>query len=161
MSGETDAKRAPRVVIAVGNALRGDDAAGLEVARRIEGRLPAGVELVCTRGDATALLELWRNRRLAVVIDAVHGGDTSGEVLEIDVLGEGLPAAVTSASTHDFGLPQALDLGTVLEELPDRLHLIGIVGTRYGIGDALSAAVGDALDAAADKVLAVLEATGD
>lgn len=147
------------VVIAVGNEMRGDDAAGLEVAGRLEGRLPAGVDLLRTRGDAAVLLELWRDRSLAVVVDAVSGGGGAGELLEIDVLAEGLPADLASASTHDFGLAQGLELGRLMDALPGALWLVGIVGTRFGIGDDLSETVAQSLDRAADRVMSAIETT--
>jgi len=150
--------RSPVAVIAVGNEMRGDDAAGLEVASRLEARLPAGVDLLRTRGDAAVLLELWRDRALAVVVDAVSGGG-DGELLEIDVLAEGLPADLASASTHDFGLAQALELGRLMDVLPGALLLVGIIGTRFGIGDELSEPVAGTLDRAAERVMNAIEKT--
>lgn len=149
------------VVIAVGNEMRGDDAAGLEVAARLDGRLPAGVALARTRGDATALMELWKGRALAVVVDAVSGGGAPGEILEIDALAEGLPADLKSASTHDFGLAQGLELGQLMDSLPESLQVIGIVGERFEIGASLSNAVAGVLDDAAARVIATLSQAGD
>ncbi|MCB0219451.1 MAG: hydrogenase maturation protease [Chrysiogenetes bacterium] len=148
------------VVIAVGNEMRGDDAAGLEVAARLERTLPAGVALKRTRGDATALMELWKGRALAVVVDAVSGGGAPGEILEIDALEEGLPADLKSASTHDFGLAQALELGELMDALPGSLRVIGIVGENFEIGAPISDAVADALDDAAARVTAALSQAG-
>lgn len=145
------------VVICVGNEMRGDDAAAIEVATRLEGKLPAGVELVRTRGDATALIELWKGRTLAVVVDAVSGGGAPGKVLSIDALGEGLPAELSSASTHDFGLAQGLELGELMGALPERLQFVGIVGVHFAIGQDMCREVRGALDEAADKVFAALE----
>lgn len=149
------AEIAPVVVMALGNEMRGDDAAALEVAARIEGRLPAGVELIRTRADATALLELWKGRELVVVVDAVSGG-TPGEVVGGDVLRDGMPAAARSASTHDFGLMQGLELGKLTGELPAHLEFVGVVGARFGVGEAMSPEVEGALEEAADKVLGCL-----
>lgn len=148
------------VVIAVGNEMRGDDAAGIEVARRLDGRLSREVELVRTRGDAAELLELWQGRDLAVVVDAVSGGGEPGELLEIDALADGVPADLASASTHDFGLAQALELGRLMDTLPARLWLVGIVGARFGIGEEPSPAVLDTLDRAAGRVVNVLKQIG-
>lgn len=147
--------RQPAVVIAVGNAWRGDDAAGIEVARLVEQRLPAGVELVHTRGDASTIMELWQDRELAVIVDAVCGG-APGEVLEIDALVSGLPAGLASASTHDFGLAQALELGRLMDNLPARLQFIGIAGQCFGVGDAFSEPVRGALGDAAERVIRAL-----
>jgi len=143
-------------VIVIGNELRGDDGAGIEVAARVEGRLPSGVELVRSRGDATTLLALWKDRTLAVVVDAVSQGGEPGEVLGFDVLGEAPLVASSSASTHDFGLAQGLELGELTGALPETLRFVGIVGARFGIGDPMSHEVRNALDAAAERVLDAL-----
>jgi len=152
--------RAAVVVIAVGNEMRGDDAAGIRAAGLLEARLPAGVELARTRGDATELMALWRGRALAVVVDAVDGGGAPGAVLEIDALADGLPPGLASASTHDFGLAQGLVLSRLMDALPQRLVVIGIVGERYAIGDEISPAVDRALKEAADRVTAAIANTG-
>ena len=149
------------VVIAIGNEMRGDDAAGLEVAARLDGKLSDGVALERTRGDATALMELWKGRPLAVVVDAVCGGGVPGEILEIDALKNGLPADLKSASTHDFGLAQGLELGQMMGELPGALRVIGIVGENFEIGAPISEAVAAALNDAAARVIAALEEAGD
>ena len=48
-----------RLVIGIGNDFRGDDAAGLMVARRLRGTPLHDVEIVESAGDAAALMELW------------------------------------------------------------------------------------------------------
>ena len=57
-------------VIGVGNPWRRDDGAGREVIRRLEGRVPAEVELIETDGGAAELLEAWEGARAAIVVDA-------------------------------------------------------------------------------------------
>jgi hydrogenase maturation protease len=156
MSIAAEPGRAPAVVIAVGNEMRGDDGVGIEVAARLEGRLPPGVELVRTRGDATALLDLWKGRTLAVVVDAVDRGGVPGEVLTFDVLGGGLRVGSASASTHDFGLAQALELGLLMGALPEAIGFVGVVGARFGIGEPMGPEVRGALGEAAQRVLDAL-----
>ena len=48
--------RPRRMVLGVGNPDRGDDAAGCAVVRRLEGLLPAGVDVIERDGEGTALL---------------------------------------------------------------------------------------------------------
>src|SRR4030095_16444779 len=57
---------APPLVVGVGNAVRGDDAAGLIAARRLGG--------IALEGDPTALVDLFARVSAAVVIDAVRTG---------------------------------------------------------------------------------------
>ena len=65
------------LVIGVGNAARGDDAAGLLAARRL-----GGIEL---EGDPTALLDLFDGIDEAAVVDAVRSGAAPGTVHRFDV----------------------------------------------------------------------------
>src|SRR6476619_6147364 len=61
----------PRVIlIGVGNAWRGDDGAGLAVARRVRELAPAGVDVREVEGDATTLLEAWVGAEHVAVVDA-------------------------------------------------------------------------------------------
>ena len=55
------------LVVGVGNPWRGDDAAGLEVVRRIAG---TGVEVRTLEGDASALLEAWAGHEHVALVDA-------------------------------------------------------------------------------------------
>ena len=161
---ETSASAGVRpLVIAIGNAMRGDDGAGLEVAARLGERLDEleqRVDLVRTRGDATALMERWRGRDLVIVIDAVQADAAAGRVIRVEALRDGLPADFSSASTHDFGLAQALELGELMGALPARLVFIGIVASDFTIGESLSDAVAGALDEATRRVLGELEEAG-
>jgi len=153
----TERDLAPILVIGLGNALRGDDAAGGGVMDRIGRRPRADVELLRSRGEATVLLDLWARRALTVVVDAVSGGGAAGDVLVSEPLVTGLPQHLASASSHDFGLAQALRLGRLMGKLPARLFFIGIVGERFGVGDTMSASVRSALDEAASQALLLLE----
>ena len=147
---------ASRAVIGVGNAWAGDDAAGLLVARAVRARVPPGVEVIEHEGEPTSLLEEWQGAALAVVVDATSGGGRPGEVRVMDATGGPLPAQFTGTSTHAFGLAEAIELGRALGRLPGRLVVVGVEGESFEAGAEPSAAVGAALDAAADEVLSLL-----
>ena len=49
-------------------------------------------------------------------------------------------------STHQIGLPEAVALGRALGRLPERLMVIGITGTAFGFGSALSPPVAEAAE---------------
>ena len=144
------------IVIGVGNAWAGDDAAGLLVARMVRARVPAGVKVIEHEGEPTALLDEWPGAALAVVVDATSGGGRPGEVRLMDATDAPLPAHFTGTSTHAFGLAEAIELGRALGRLPERLLVVGVEGARFEAGAEPSAAVGAALDAAADEVLSLL-----
>jgi hydrogenase maturation protease len=126
------------IVIGVGSAWRGDDAAGLAVARRVGG-LPH-------EGDATTLLDAWAWARHAVVIDAARSGAPPGSVRWFDVTTAPLPARAVRSSTHAFGLPDAIELARALGRLPGRLEVCAIEGADFRAGAPLSAAVARAVD---------------
>jgi hydrogenase maturation protease len=136
----------PRVVIGVGNAARGDDAAGLIAARRL-----GGLE---HEGDPVALLDVWRGAELAVVIDAVSSGAEPGTVHRFDATSAPLPARLRgSTSSHALGLAEAIELGRTLGRLPGRLIVYGIEGERFEAGTELTPAVAAAVEAVAREAV--------
>ena len=142
-----------RVVIGVGNAWAGDDAAGLLVARIVRDRAPVGVAVVEHEGEPTALIDTWEGARLAIVVDATAGGGPPGEVRVIDATEQPLSARLTGTSTHAYGLGETIELARALGRLPERLVVVGIEGESFAAGAAPGAAVGAALERAAQEVL--------
>ena len=63
-----------RCVIGVGNALRGDDAVGLEVTRLLEGTVPEGVDVLECEGEPVGLIDAWGDCELAFLVDATVSG---------------------------------------------------------------------------------------
>ena len=144
-------------VIAVGNPLRADDGAGVEVVRRLAGRVPAGVRLIELGGDPAGLLDAWEGLGTVVVVDAVRSGGEPGTIHRLDASTEPLPARTGSASTHGLGLAEALELGRALGRLPARVVVVGIeVADDRTAGGKLSRPVQDAIEDAAASVLAEL-----
>ncbi len=143
----------PALVLAVGNPYRRDDGAGPAVARRLEGRLPAGARLLVREGDLAAALEDWADVRLLVAIDAACSGAAPGTLHRHDAVAGPLPAAYARGSTHAFGLSEALELARVLGRLPARVRVLGIEGRDFDHGEGLSPEVEAAVGRAADEVL--------
>jgi hydrogenase maturation protease len=145
------------VVIGLGNRVRGDDAAGLEVAGRLRPVTPAGVEVVEHEGDAAALLDHWQGAALAVVVDAVRSGGEPGAVHRLEVAGDDQAAAVAGrawqVSSHALGLGEAVGLARALGRLPGRLVLVGIEGATFTAREGLSPPVAAAVARAAAEVL--------
>jgi len=146
------------LVIGVGNALRGDDAAGLEVARRLADRglaaggLPAGVELATHEGDGLGLLELWEGAAAVVLIDSVRAGNPPGTLHRIDASSHPVPLPLRGASTHALGVAEAIELARAMGTMPPKLIVYGVEGSRYEIGAALSPPVAAAVELAATEV---------
>lgn len=142
------------VVIGVGNALRHDDAAGLELVRLVRARLARpGCAVAAHEGDTLGLLERFAGASAAIVVDATRSGAPPGTVTRIDAAAAPLPVEPpSSASTHAMGLAEALELARTLGRLPARVIVYGIEGARFDAGAGLSLPVRDGLPELAERV---------
>ena len=138
-------------VIGVGNRWRHDDAAGLEVAARLRSRLPE-IEVLEREGEPVGLLEAFEGADAVVIVDAVSSGAKAGFVRRLNASSEPLPASYFAASTHHFGLPEAIELARALGRLPERTVVYGIEGVCFEAGEGLSAEVGEAVERAVEAV---------
>jgi hydrogenase maturation protease len=134
------------MVIGVGNAWRGDDAAGLAVARRLRELAPNGMEVREHEGEATGLVEAWTGADHVVVVDAAASGAPAGTLWRFDAGARPLPARVLRSSTHAFGVPDAVELARALGRLPPRIEVCAIEGADFAAGAALTSAVAVAVE---------------
>ncbi len=146
-----------RLLVGLGNELRGDDAAGPLVARAAMERTPPGVEVVEHQGEPIDLLDIWEGADTVLVADAVVSGAEPGFVQRLDAGVAPLPAAFAGPSTHALGLHEAVELGRALDRLPRRLVVYAVEGTDFANGASAGPAVLDAVDRVVDAVLAELE----
>jgi hydrogenase maturation protease len=142
------------LVIGMGNPLRGDDAAGRIVADRIQRRNQPFLNVVECSGEAAALMELWRDAGVVIVVDAVAPSRGAGIVQRFDATERALPVRFYGASTHAFGLGEAVELARALHQLPHRLIVFGIEGERFHVGSRLSPGVKKAVPRVAALVVA-------
>jgi hydrogenase maturation protease len=149
------ASRAGLVVIGAGNPMRGDDAAGVALARRLRRR--DGVRVLEQSGEATALVEALRGARAAIVLDAAAGTEP-GRVTRFDVAAQPLPRSLLSRSTHGFGVADGIELARALGALPPACVVYALEGVQFDTGAALSAALEAALPEAAARVESEIEA---
>ncbi len=122
------------LVVGIGNAQRGDDAAGLLVARALRHRLPEGWRLLELEGEGTSLLEAWAGEEAAIVVDAMRSGQPVGTVLCFEAHERPLPSEAFRVSSHLFGLAEAIELGRALDMLPRSLTVFGIEGGDCALG---------------------------
>lgn len=139
-------------VIGVGNDFRRDDAAGLEVARRVRAAAPAGVRVLEHDGEPAGLLDAWDGADVAYVVDAVRGTDGPGAVHRIEVGDAPLRHRQDRDSTHALSLGEAVALGRVLDRLPARLVLLGVEGGDFTAGEGLGPEVAAAVEAVAAEI---------
>ncbi|MEJ2672355.1 MAG: hydrogenase maturation protease [Deltaproteobacteria bacterium] len=146
-------------VIGVGNAWRGDDAAGLLVTRRLRQENLPQVEIAESPGNGHAISEAWENKARVIVVDAIVSGGPVGEIYRFDAheIGATLPVS-HSPTTHGWGLSEALALGKVFQNLPPVLIIYGIEGKNFALGDDLTPAVAAAIPEAARRVTQEIQA---
>jgi hydrogenase maturation protease len=126
------------LIIGIGNEYRGDDAAGLVVARRLKERLGESFTVLEQRGDGAALMEAWRGAETVVVIDAVMSGAAPGTIRRFDAIAQPFPKGAFRRSTHAFGVAEAVELARALGELPKTLVVYGVEGKNFAAGVGLS-----------------------
>ena len=142
----------PIIVVGVGNVYRSDDGIGLAVLEELRTHGLAGVMYVESNGDGPALLETWTPDSSVILIDAAVSKTPAGTILRFDALTQPLPTDFSFASTHNFGVAEAIRLAHTLHRLPSKLIIYAIVGKNFAAGDALSPEVAHALQQIVHRV---------
>jgi len=140
------------LIIACGNADRGDDAAGLLVGRRLR---ELGIDVCEQTGEAVELMESWRDAGLdceVILIDAVVTGARPGTVRVWDAREAPVVGDFLRCSTHAFGVAEAIQLAKILDLLPPRMQIYGIEGKQFEMGGAPSTEVLLAVDEVAARI---------
>lgn len=126
----------PILILAVGNILRGDDGFADAVLQALEQEnLPADVELFDAGTSIIDFMDLFHDRELLVVIDAVRGGQAAGSLYRFS------PHQIEAGelpmnSLHQVGLIETLKLGELVDCRPQETVVIGVQpeATDLGIG---------------------------
>ena len=132
------------VVIGIGNALRGDDAAGVEVAARLGG-------LACDE-EPSRLIDAWEGADAAVLVDTVVSGAAPGTIHRFDASDEPINARVLRSSTHAIGLAETIELARALGRLPKSVVVYGIEGSSFESGAPLSPDVAAAVAELVERI---------
>jgi hydrogenase maturation protease len=146
------------LVIGCGNVLRGDDAAGPAVVRRLQERgVPEGARCVDGGTDGIAVAFGMKGALELIVVDACRSGSEPGTIFEVpgEEL-EHLPPLV-GINLHAFRWDHAIAFGRRLlkDRYPRRVTAYLIEGRSFEPGDDLSPAV----DRAVGTLVARLHAT--
>lgn len=151
------------LVVGLGSRDRGDDAVGPLIASAVAALGRPGVR-VAEHEDPTALLDLFGEHDVVVVVDAVRSGNPPGTVRTWDVGAAPVPtdawAATGRGGTHAFGLATAVELARALHRLPARVVVVGVDGACFDVGEPLSDPVAAAVPAAVAEVCSLLEGVG-
>mgnify|MGYP001115723878 CR=1 FL=1 len=140
------------VVVGVGNPILGDDAIGLQIAKRLKGRVNADVKETAAGG--MELAEEIANYDLAIIIDSVRGTD-AGKVEEIDIREYG-----GSAVGHDVDFPTAYKTLEKYVKMPE-VRILGVSIGKVELGAGLSDRVTDVIRPVSRKVKKILEKKAD
>lgn len=151
------------LVIGVGNGQRGDDGVGLAITERLAVRQLAGLLVEQQSGEALSLIAAWEGYDDVVLIDAACSGARPGTVHCFDAVTERLPERRFAASSHGFGVSQALELARALGRLPARCRVFAVEGAGFDHGAGLSPALAGGLDDIVEEIAAAVttRATAD
>jgi hydrogenase maturation protease len=143
------------LIIGCGNFDRGDDAAGLLVARRLHalGADALGVEIISHSGETFSLMNCWTGYERVVLIDATAPTGTPGQVQVWSAHAGRLPEDTFPCSTHAFGVREAVELARVTNCLPQALLIYGIEGKQFCLGAPPSLEVQRAVASLAEELL--------
>jgi hydrogenase maturation protease len=146
------------LVLGIGNILLGDDGAGLRALELLRAGWGHDADIDWLDGGTLGfcLAPRIEGAERLLVLDAAQFGEAPGTVrcvrdAEFDrFLGAG------PRSVHDVGLRDLFDIARLTGSLPRQRALVGIQPGRIDWGETLSAAVSDALPAAAALAREVL-----
>ena len=137
------------LIAGCGTEGRGDDAAGLLVARRLRA---LGVPAVEHGGEGLSLLESWSGAERVILVDAVRTGAQPGVITIWDARAARVAREAFPVSTHAFGVAEAIELGRTLGRLPPSLIVYGIEASRFEPGAEPQPAVLEAVERVARQI---------
>lgn len=138
-------------VVGLGNPMRRDDGAALELVRRLGDSLNP-VAARAYEGEPIGLLDLWAGAEAVVLVDAVRSGAAAGAIHRVDVSTKAIPVVLRRRATHTIGVAEALELGRTLGRLPRQTVFYGIEGADFALGVGLSPPVLAAMPALVEAV---------
>lgn len=146
------------LVIGCGNVLRGDDAAGPVLVRRLWERGGLGEHARLADGGTSGMDVAFQMRHAhrVLIVDAARTGVKPGTIYRIP--GEELAALppVTGIASHDFRWDNAIAFGRWLlgPLMPENIEVYLIEGERFEFGEGLTAVVDAAIDEVAELIVA-------
>jgi hydrogenase maturation protease len=144
------------LVIGVGNAYRGDDGAGIAVARKLAAQRLPGVRVMEMNGEGTSLVEAWKDAPSVLLVDAVSSGAVPGTIHRFEAQAGPLPTELKHHSSHSIGVAEAVEVARALGRLPPRLVIYGVEGRLFNPGQGLSPEVERAVEEVASRLISEL-----
>lgn len=146
----------PLRVVGCGNPFASDDAAGLEVVRRLRAAGGLEWELLELPQAGVEVMEVLEGAETVIFIDAVASGSPPGTIHLVLLPSPAIePRALGSISSHGWGLTETLRLRAALGRPSPRLLLVGIEIERAAPGGVLSPAVEAAIQIVVERFSAL------
>jgi len=149
------------LILGIGNPLMSDEGAGVRVAETLMGRyeLPEGVEVVDAGTMGLGIINLFRDRDLVIVVDAVDNtGHEPGTVVILTP--EQLAPSQVLHSLHDMRFVNVLEAAELTGVAPEAICVgIQVASMKQWVTE-LTPAVEAAVPAAVAAVLDILEQRG-
>lgn len=145
-------------IIGLGNVMRGDDAIGLLVARRLRQEVGDRAEVIEAEMAGVDIVELMKGARVAILIDAARSGQSPGIIHRLDASSGPIGMRMFPHSSHALGLSDALELARVMGVLPETVIVYGVEAGNTESGQPLSPPVANALDDIVDRIIQECEA---
>jgi hydrogenase maturation protease len=115
------------IVLGLGNSMRGDDSAGLHVARALHNKLDnAEITVMETGTDGLIFLELLAGYDRAIIVDAVQTGEGRvGQIYRLEP--EAFNVIQYAGTSHNLSFITAIELGKRLGlDLPQQIVIFAI-----------------------------------
>ena len=160
--GESRASRKSRSVsiriIGLGNGMRGDDAVGLLVARRLRREVEDRVDVIEAEMVGVDLVELMKGADVVILIDAARSGQAPGTIHRLDASVGPIGGRIFPQSSHALGTVDALELARAMGVLPATVIVYGVEVENTETGEPLSPAVAKVLEQLVDRIFQDCEA---
>lgn len=148
------------LVLALGNDILGDDAAGLIAARELDKRFREQIEIIEAPVAGFALLDFLAGYERALILDSVIGtATTQGTVRELMV--EEFRSQSFS-SPHYVGLKEIMELARCLDiDFPSKIRILSIeVSDPFVLHEGLSTALVSQIPHFVDEAARILQSWG-
>jgi hydrogenase maturation protease len=158
-SPEPEVATAPILVLGLGNMLLSDDGVGPALVEHLadtSGEWNGRVEFLDGGTQGLALLGQLSGRKALIIVDALKTGAPAGTIhrLTLNDLRDVSPGRGNSG--HEGNAGELLAAAQLIDQLPDRLFVIGVEPETIATGIGLSAPVRKALAEASSQVNCLL-----
>lgn len=142
------------LLIGLGNSILSDDAAGIEVARTVAGKLKDGaVEFVEASYAGWRLIDILNGYKRAIIVDSIVGERYKpGECYKVELKNMKL---LHLSSSHGMGLNEAIGMAKMQGfQIPEKISLYAIgVSNPFEFGEKMTDEVSGGIQGAAEKII--------